>query len=79
MVCLLFLLGVAWWLSQQHYQPLLTQHLSTLVGAEVRVASSAVSFRHGLGIGFEQVVVQNQSQAVPFFTAAHVDVLLARA
>ena len=74
--CLLFLLGVAWWLSQQHYQPLLTQYLSALVGAEVQVASSAVSFRHGLGIGLEQVVVQNPSEAVPFFTTEHVDVLL---
>ena len=74
--CLLVLLAVAWWLSFHHYQPFLTQHLSTLLGAEVRVARSAVSFRHGLGIGLERLVVQDRSEAVPFFTAERVDVLL---
>ena len=74
--CLLVLLAVAWWLSSHHYQPFLTQHLSTLLGAEVRVARSAVSFRHGLGIGLERLVVQDRSEAVPFFTAERVDVLL---
>ena len=73
--CLLVVLALAWWLSS-HYQPLLTQRLSTLLGAEVRVAGSALSFRRGLGVGLERLVVQNRSEAAPFFTAERVDVLL---
>lgn len=73
--CLLVVLALAWWLSY-HYQPLLTQRLSTLLGAEVRVAGSVLSFRRGLGIGLERLVVQNRSEAAPFFTAERVDVLL---
>ena len=73
--CLLVALALAWWLSS-HYQPLLTQRLSTLLGAEVRVAGSALSFRRGLGIGLERLVVQNRLEAAPFFTAERVDVLL---
>ncbi len=73
--CLLVVLALAWWLSS-HYQPLLTQSLSTLLGAEVRVAGSALSFRRGLGVGLERLVVQNRSEAAPFFSAERVDVLL---
>ncbi|MCE2487391.1 MAG: hypothetical protein J4F42_17895, partial [Desulfurellaceae bacterium] len=73
--CLFVALALAWWLSY-HYQPLLTQRLSALLGAEVRVAGSALSFRRGLGIGLEQPVIQNRSEAAPFFTAERVDVLL---
>ena len=73
--CLLVVLVFAWWLSS-HYQLLLTQRLSTLLGAEVRVAGSALSFRRGLGIGLERLVVQNRSEAAPFFSAERVDVLL---
>ena len=74
--CLLFVLGIAWWLSRQHHQPFLTQQLSAVLGAEVGVASSAVSLRRGLGIRLERVTVRNQSDAAPFFTAEHIDVLL---
>lgn len=74
--CLLVLLGVVWWLLSHHSRPFLTQHLSALLEAEVRVARSTVSFRHGLGIGLEQLVVQNRSEDVPFLTAERVDVLL---
>ena len=73
--CLLVVLALAWWLSS-HYQPLLTQRLSTLLGAEVRVAGSALSFRRGLGVGLERLVVQNRSETAPFFSAERVDVLL---
>ena len=74
--CLLVLLAVAWWLSSHRSQPFLTQHLSALLGAQVRVAGSAVSFRRGLGIGLEELVVQNRSEDAPFLTAERVDVLL---
>ena len=73
--CLLVVLALAWWLSS-HYQPLLTQRLSSLLGAEVRVAGSALSFRRGLGVGLERLVVQHRSEAAPFFSAERVDVLL---
>lgn len=73
--CLLVVLALAWWLSF-HYQPLLTQRLSSLLGAEVRVAGSALSFRRGLGVGLDQLVVQHRSEVAPFFSAERVDVLL---
>jgi hypothetical protein len=70
------LVWIGWLLSGQRYQHLLTQELSTLLGAEVRVASSRLSWRRGLGIQLETVAVQGGVDATPFFTADRIDVRL---
>jgi hypothetical protein len=70
------LVWVAWLLSGQRYQQILTQQLSAKLGAEVRVVSSRLSFHHGLGIQLDTVAVQRGPEATPFFTADRIDVLL---
>jgi hypothetical protein len=70
------LVWVAWLLSGQRYQQILTQQLSAKLGAEVRVASSRLSLHHGLGIRLDTVAVQHGPEAPPFFTADRIDVLL---
>jgi len=67
---------VAWFLSGQRYQQMLTQQLSVKIGAEVRVASSRLSLSHGLGIQFNDVAMQRRPEANPFFTADRIEVLL---
>ncbi|HEV8715864.1 MAG TPA: AsmA-like C-terminal region-containing protein [Candidatus Binatia bacterium] len=67
---------VAWLLSGQRYQQMLTQQLSVKLGAEVRVESSHLSLAHGLGIQFNEVAMQRRPEADPFFTADRIDVLL---
>ena len=67
---------VAWLLSGQRYQQILTQQLSANLGAEVRVVSSRLSLRYGLGIQLDTVAVQHGPEATPFFSADRIDVLL---
>src|SRR5262245_7941606 len=67
---------LAWLLSGQRYQQMLTQQLSVQLGAEVRVASSQLSLHHGLGIRLDTVAVQRGPEASPFFTAERIEVLL---
>ena len=75
-VVVALLVWVAWLLSGQRYQQILTQQLSAKLGAEVRVVSSRLSLHHGLGIEFVTVAVQRGPEATPFFTADRIDVLL---
>ncbi len=67
---------VAWLLSGQRYQQMLTQQIGARLGAEVRVVSSRLSLHYGLGIQFDTVSVQHGLEATPFFTADRIDVLL---
>ncbi|MBI3302096.1 MAG: hypothetical protein HYZ72_08485, partial [Deltaproteobacteria bacterium] len=70
------LVWAAWLLSGQRYQLMLTQQLSALLGAEVRVVSSRLSFLGGLGIQLDTVTVQDSADAAPLFTADRIDLLL---
>jgi hypothetical protein len=70
------LVWAAWLLSGQHYQHLLTQQLSALLGAQVSVASSRLSLHGGLGIQLDTVAVHNGMDAAPFFTADRIHLLL---
>ncbi|MBI3795707.1 MAG: hypothetical protein HY268_01895, partial [Deltaproteobacteria bacterium] len=67
---------LAWLLSGQRYQQMLTQQLSARLGAEVRVGSSQLSLHHGLGIRLDTVTVQRGPEANPFFSADRIEVLL---
>src|SRR5581483_7875346 len=68
--------GAAWLLSGQRYQRLLTQHLSQVLGAEVHVAGSRLSYAGGLGIEFTNVTMQFPTQHAPFFSTERLAVLL---
>jgi hypothetical protein len=77
---LLVLIGViawvSWLLSGQRYQQLLTEQLSALFGARVQVASSHLSLNRGLGVQLDDVTIKDDADAVPFFTAAQVEMRL---
>lgn len=68
--------GAIWLLSGQHYQAMLTEQLGQLLGAEVRITGSHLSFVHGLGIKLDGVAVQVPAEESPFLTADHLAVLL---
>lgn len=70
------LVVVLWLLAGQRYQYMLTQRLSALLGAEVRVGQSRLSWQHGLGIQLNSVTVHIDTEADPSFTAERIDVLL---
>lgn len=67
---------IGWLLSGQRYQQLLTEQLSALFGAELRVERSHLSFHGGFGVQFENVTVNQGAKASPFFTAAGIELLL---
>jgi hypothetical protein len=63
-------------LSGQRYQTLLTEQLSQLLGAEVRVSGSRFSSAGGLGIELVGVTIQLPTENTPFLTAERFDMLL---
>lgn len=75
-VLVLVLAGTAWLLSGDRYQTLLTEQLSQLLGAEVRVSGNRFSLTRGLGIELTGVTIQLPNKGVPFLTSERVDVLL---
>ncbi len=75
-VCVAAVVWLAWLLSGQRYQQLLTEQLSAQLSAEVRVASSRLSLQHGLGIQLDSVAVRRGAGAEPFFSAGRIEVLL---
>jgi len=68
--------GVAWLLFGQRYQAVLTEQLGQLLGAEIRVTDSHLSFIHGLGIKLDGVAVQIPAEESPFPMADQLEVLL---
>ena len=64
-VLVIVLAGTVWLLSGDRYQTLLTQYLSQVLGAEVRVSGSRLSYTDGLGIEFADVTVQFSAQNTP--------------
>ena len=70
------LLLVGWFLSEHRYVEFIEQELEALLAAEVRIASSTLSFRQGLGVQLKTVSMQEPAGSAPFFRAERVDVLL---
>ena len=70
------LAGTVWLLSGQRYQTLLTEQLSQLLGAEVRVSGSRFSSAGGLGIELVGVTIRLPTENTPFLTAERFDMLL---
>ena len=75
-VLVIVLAGTVWLLSGDRYQTLLTQYLSQVLGAEVRVSGSRLSYTDGLGIEFADVTMQFPTQQSPFFSTERLAVLL---
>ena len=75
-VLAIILAGTIWLLSGQRYQTLLTEQLSQLLGAEVRVSGSRFSSAGGLGIELVGVTIQLPTENTPFLTAERFDMLL---
>lgn len=70
------LLSIAWLLSEDRYVRILERELETAFVADVEIASSRLSFRHGLGIQFENVVIQPRDTATVLLSAQRIDLLL---
>src|SRR5262245_3585677 len=70
--------SVAWMLSGNRYQTFLTEQLSTLLQAQVRVADSQLSIFHGFGIALREVEVRRNATDEATLTAerlvVHLDV-----
>src|SRR5262245_58667559 len=75
-VVVIVLAGTIWLLSSDRYQTLLTEYLSQVLGAEVRVSGSRLSYTDGLGIEFADVTMQFPTQQSPFFSTERLAVLL---
>lgn len=65
-----------WALTDQRYQRFLTQQLSERLQAEVRIGTSHITIRRGVGIALAQVTIRERPTSAPFFTADAIDVLL---
>src|SRR5262245_33207001 len=61
--------SVAWMLSGNRYQTFLTEQLSTLLQAQVRVADSQLSIFHGFGIALREVEVRRDATDEATLTA----------
>ena len=70
------LLLAGWFLSENRCVEFIKQELEALLAAEVRIASSTLSFRKGLGVQLKTVTMQEPAGSAPSFIDERVDWLL---
>jgi hypothetical protein len=75
-MCFYLVVWAVWALTDQRYRYFLTQQLSDILAAEVRVGTSRVTVCRGLGIELGDVTVREHSAGEPIFTAEAIKIFL---